>query len=213
MSKFQSYANRVNEMAQASFAEYEKAEAELKRAEAKAKEYPERSGGVVTAEYMARAARAKADLLDARGALHTAQMNMNARSSDIAAIRKELDAALRDEYAARADEVDMPTLELMKTGILSADEYARLLQSATNTTMQRVIRHYAAQAAVDLAKKYGDSDQRAREMRAVSYDLHDGISEKLGQMDALAEIYQRTANNPGMIGHWGELTGQIIEQF
>lgn len=213
MSKFQSYANRVNEMAQAAFAEYEKAEAELKRAEAKAKEYPERSGGVVTEEYIARAARAKADLLDARGTLHTAQMNLDAHNSDIDAIRKELAAALQDEYAARPDDVDMPTLELLKTGILSADEYARLLKSAANSTMRRIVRSYASQAAADIAEKYGENDQRAREMRAVSYEYGDESGIKLAQFDALAEIYRRTANNHGMIGHWDELTAPILAQF
>lgn len=213
MSKFKSYADRVNELAQATFAEYKKAAAELERAEAKAKEYPKRTSGNVTPEYMARAARAEADLLDARGAIHTAKMNMNARSSDIAAIRQELAAALQDEFAARPDELDLATLELMKTGILSADEYARLLQAATNTTMQRVIRHYASQAAVDIAKKYGENDQRAREMRAVSFEYGDEIGNKLAQFDVLSDVFRRATNNPGMIDHWEELTGEITDGF
>lgn len=99
------------------------------------------------------------------------------------------------------------------SGMLSADEYARLLQSATNTTMQRVIRHYAAQAAVDLAKKYGDSDQRAREMRAVSFEYGDEIGNKLAQFDVLSDVFRRATNNPGMIDHWEELTGEITEGF
>lgn len=213
MGKFRSYADRVNEIAQTAFAAYQAAEAEQKRAEAEVKEYPQRSSGSVTPEYVARSARAQADLLEAREKLHTAQINMNARISDIAGIRRELAAALQAEFCARPDEVDVATLELMKTGILTADEYARLLQSATTTTMQRLIAHYAGLAAEEAAKKYGEKDRRAMELRAVSIRDSDGASDKLDQFDVLAYTFQRTANNPAMISHWGELTADVIEAF
>lgn len=213
MGKFRSYADRVNEIAQTAFAAYQAAEAEQKRAEAEVKEYPQRSSGNVTPEYVARSARAQADLLEAREKLHTAQLNMNAGVGDIAGIRRELAAALQGEFCADPSEVDSATLELLKTGILDANEYETLYSKATTTTMQRLIAHYAGLAAEDAAKRYGERDRRAMELRAVSTHSSDGASDKLNQFDVLAYAFQRTANNPSMIDYWGELTADVIEAF
>lgn len=213
MSKFSSYAHRVDEIAQTAFAAFQEADAKLKRAEAKVKEYPQRSNGSVTPEYMAQSARAQADLLEAREKLHAAQLNMNNRISDIAAIRRELAVALQGEFCADPSEVDSATVELLKTGILDANEYEMLYSKATTTTMQRLIAHYAGLAAEDAAKKYGERDRRVMELRAVSTHSSDGASDKLDQFDVLAYAFQRTANNPAMIGYWGELTANVIEAF
>ena len=179
MGKFRSYADRVNKIATEAFAAYQAAEAELSRAESKAREYPQRTGGSVTPDYLARSARAQADLLAAREAVHTAQMRLNSCSAEFSPIRRELAAALQAEYCARPDEVDTATVELLKTGILGASEYETLYSKATNTTMQRLIRHYAGQAAESAAAKYGDSDQRARDLRAVSFYDKDDAGERL----------------------------------
>lgn len=213
MSKFSSYAHRVDEIAQTAFTAYQEADAKLKQAEAKVKEYPQRSNGSVTPEYMAQSARAQADLLEAREKLHAAQLNMNARIGDISSIRRELAAALQSEFCADPSEVDSATVELLKTGILDANEYEMLYSKATTTTMQRLIAHYAGLAAEDAAKKYGERDRRVMELRAVSTHSSEGASDKLDQFDVLAYAFQRTANNPAMIGHWGELTANVIEAF
>lgn len=214
MGKFRIYADRVNEIAKTAFSAYQAAETALKQAETKVKKYPQRSSGSVTPEYAAQSARAQADLLEAREKLHTAQLNMNARISDISAIRRELATALQGEFCADPSEVDSATLELLKTGILRADEYATLLsKSAGNDTMQRLIAHYAGLAAEEAAKKYGERDRRVTELRAVSILDSDGASGKLDQFDVLAYAFQCTANNPAMIGNWGELTADVIEAF
>lgn len=213
MSKFSSYARKVDEIAKTAFSAYQAAETALKQAEAKVKQYPQRSGGNVTPEYAAQSARAQADLLEAREKLHTAQLNMNARISDISAIRRELTTALQGEFCADPSEVDSATLELLKTGILDANEYEMLYSKATTTTMQRLIAHYAGLAAEDAAKRYGERDRRVMELRAVSTHSSAGASDKLDQFDVLAYAFQRTANNPAMIGHWGELTADVMEAF
>lgn len=216
MSKFRGYADKVNEIAQTVFAEYKEAEAKLKRAEAQSREYPQRHG-MVDYEYAAKSARAQADLTEAREALHKAQMQMNDRIRDIATIRQELAAALDAEYSADPAALDSSTLELLKSGILRDSEYVRLMNSAAeagNTTMQRIIGKYAADAAEEVAKKYGQGDQRAMNLRAVSCHSDTGdVGAKLGSFDVLAEAFRRTANNPAMIGSWGELTGDVVESF
>jgi len=215
MSKFSSYAHKVNEIAQTAFAEYREAETRLKNAEAKAREYPQRHGAV-DYEYAAKSARAQADLIEARGALHRAQMKMNDGMSAISAVRQELAAALDAEYSADPSALDSNTLELLKSGILTAAEFAKLMSSAAeagNLTMMRVIGKYT-DAAADEAEKNGWGAQKAAEFRAVAYQgKTDAVGEKLDSFDVLVEAYQRTASNTGMISRWAELTGPIIENF
>lgn len=170
MSKFSSYGKRVDEIARTAFVKYVEAESSLKQAEADVKKYPQR-GGMVDYEYAARSARAQADLAGAREALHKAQLDMSACVNSAANIRQELAAALEAEYSADPEQIDAGVLELLKTGILRPAEYAKLMNAATeagNTTMSRLISRYASDAAEKAAEKYGQSDQRATELRAAA---------------------------------------------
>ena len=215
MSKFRSYADRVNKIAQESFEAYTAAEAALKNAEAKAKKYPQRHGAV-DYEYAAKSARAQADLMEAREAVHRAQGQMVARNSEIAAIRRELAAALDAEYAADPTQIDANTITLLQSGILSATEYARMLHNAQesgNLTMGRIIGKYAGDFAKQLEGQFGQ-EQKASELRAIA--LESGIndaSSKLDAFDVMAEAFQRTSNNTSMIGCWEELTAPVVELF
>lgn len=216
MSKFKTYADRVNEIAQTAFAEYAAAETALKEAEARSRKYPQHRG-IVDYEYAAKSARAQADLFEAREALNKARNRMDAHNSEIAAIRQELATALDAEYSADPSVLDSNTMELLRSGILRDSEYVRLMNSAAeagNTTMMRIIGKYAATAAEEAAKKYGSTDRRAMNLRAIAYQGDtDDVGTKLDQFDVLAEAFRRTMNNTAMIGHWGELTNPVIENF
>ena len=63
MSKFSSYAKRMNEIANATFAEYREKSDAVKSAESKYRAYPRRSGA--DPSYLAKSARAEADLAEA----------------------------------------------------------------------------------------------------------------------------------------------------
>lgn len=216
MSKFNDYARKVDKIAQDIFAEYTEAENALKAAETQSRKYPQ-PRGAVDYEYAAKSARAQADLAEARNKLKKVQERMAAHNSDIATIRKELAVALDAEYSADPAALDSSTLELLKSGILRDSEYVRLMNSAAeagNTTMMRIIGKYAADAAEEVSKKYGQGDQRAMNLRAVAYhSTTDDVGDKLGMFDVLAEAFQRTTNNTAMIGHWQELTGSIVAEF
>ena len=66
MSRFNSYAKRMNEIANATFEEYRRAEAAVKSAESRYNAYPRRNG--TDPAYMAKSARAEADLAEASNA-------------------------------------------------------------------------------------------------------------------------------------------------
>ena len=132
-------------------------------------------------------------------------------------MRGELAAEIESAYSVDPAQLDNNTLELLKSGILSGSEYAKLLnaaQAAGNPTMVRLIGKYAQDAADAAATKYGQSDRAAAELRAVAYQSKANTgSAHLEAFDYLADVYRRCTNNPAMIGHWDELTAEAVQNF
>ena len=64
MSKFNNYAKKLNEIANATFTEYREKSDAVKSAESKCNAFPRRNGA--DPSYMAKSARAEADLAEAR---------------------------------------------------------------------------------------------------------------------------------------------------
>ena len=211
MSKFNNYAKKLNEIANGTFEEYRKAEAAVKSAESKYKEYPRRMGA--DAAYMAKSARAEADLAEARNAFEQVRRHLfDDKRREINAIRAELEKALGDEYAADPSKVDMNTLALMNSGILTAAEYNRLIDSANaagNHTMVRLL----AQSAKDRADKVNDSDT-AREYRLVAQKGKGANGrEFLEAFDYMGDVFNRCERNFSLAGKWDELTADVVENF
>lgn len=212
---FKEYAAKLNDVAQAAFAERLEAEDAFKKAEAKHRSFSR----VPVNDYdkQAQAARAKADYLEAESKLRAVKWNMDSHISEANAIRNELAAAVGDAFSADPEALDMPTLELLKSGVLKSGEYARLANRAAqagNVTMLRMIGKYASEAAEETAKQYGMGDHVAKELRAVAYECnrHTG-KDHLEAFDAMIDIFRRCMKNPGLIPSWAEFTDPIINQF
>ena len=211
MSKFNSYARKVNEIANAAFAEYRGKEAAVKSAESRCNAFPRRNGA--DPAYLARSARAEADLCEARNAFDQMRRHLfDDKRREIAAVRAELEKALGDEYAADPSKVDMNTLALMNSGILTAAEYNRLIDASTaagNHTMVRLL----AQSAKDRADKVNDSDT-AREYRLVAQKGKGANGrEFLEAFDYMGDVFNRCERNFALAGKWGELTADVVENF
>lgn len=217
MSKFNTYAKRLDTIAKEAFKEYREKEAAYKKAEQRAKEYPQR-GGAVNAEYAAKAARAQADLYEARAAFEAARRTfLEKPGASIKAVRSELVAAVNDAFSVDPKQLDGNTLELLKSGIMDSGEYAKLLSEAAaagNATMVRLIGKYANDAAAEVADKYGMNDRRAAELRAVSYQsrAYTG-SVYVDNYDVITDIFNRCTNNPALIDKWDDLTREMVENF
>lgn len=216
MSKFNSYAKKVDEVAKAAFEAYRKAEQAYKKAEEKAREYPQR-GGMVDAEYAAKSARAQADFLEAKAAFEAARRTFRDSGAQFNAMRSELAQALNDAYSVDPAALDSNTLELLKSGILNGSEYAKLLneaKAANNPTMVRMIGKYAGDAAAARGEKYGQNDNDARAMRLAEYESRNFTGgDRLQAFDNMVDLYNRCTNNPAMIDHWGEFTAETVENF
>lgn len=212
MSKYQEHFRKANSTAKAAFMAYRKAEKAYQDAEAMYRKYPERMG-MVDAEYAARAARAKADFLEAKEALTAAKRTLSGQADEMKGIRKALAADIAAANIASPDSMDMPTIELLKSGILTGGEYMNLLQKyANNPTMTRIIGKYAQDAAEARGKVPGDTE--ATNLRIASYQARTNTGEEVLQnFDVVCDAFNRSANNPAMIDHWDSLTGEIMQAY
>lgn len=211
MSRFTSYAEKANGIAKDVIAKYSKAEKNYQSALSMAKKYPQRQG-VVNAEYAAKAARAHADKMEAEAKMKAARQEMEEAKKGLAEVRKQLSAEVYDYFRADPAEVDMSTVELLKSGILKPAEYATLADNARknkNFTVARLIARYAEEAA-EAAHKRGNEDDASTLMGAAAIGNQDGGKPIMESFDALMKIYQMTCENPTMAGKWDELTGPLI---
>lgn len=215
-TKFNSYAKKLDEQARAAFKAYRDAEAAYKKAEQKAREYPQRHG-MVDAQYAAKSARAQADFLEAKQAYDTARRAFRDSDTQFNGMRSELAAAINDAYSVDPAALDSATLELLKSGIMNASEYTKLLEQAkanNNPTMVRMIGKYAADAAKARGEKYGQNDKEAQALRMAEYNSRSYTGgDRLQAFDNMVELYHRCTNNPGMIDHWNEFTAETVENF
>ena len=162
---------------------------------------------------MARSARAEADLCEARNAFDQMRRHLfDDKRKEIAAVREELEKAVFDAFAADPKAVDMNTLALMNSGILTAAEYNRLIDASTaagNHTMVRLL----AQSAKDRADKVNDSDT-AREYRLVAQRGKGANGrEFLEAFDYMGDVFNRCERNFSLAGKWDELTADVVENF
>lgn len=211
MSKFNNYARKLDEIANATFEEYRRAEAAVKSAESRHNAYPRRNNA--DPAYMAKSARAEADLAEARSAFEQVRRHLfDDKRREINAIRAELVTALGNEYAADPKAVDMNTLALMNSGILTAAEYNRLIDSANaagNHTMVRLL----AQSAKDRADKVNDSNT-AREYRLVAQRGKGANGQQyLEAFDYMTDTFNRCERNFSLTKKWDELTAPVVENF
>ena len=211
MSRFNDYAKKLNEIANGAFEEYRRAEAAVKSAESRYNAYPRRNNA--DPAYLAKSARAEADLAEARNAFDQMRRHLfDDKRREIAAVRAELEKAVFDAFAADPKSVDSNTLALMNSGILTAAEYNRLIDASTaagNHTMVRLL----AQSAKDRADKVNDSDT-AREYRLVAQKGKGANGrEFLEAFDYMGDVFNRCERNFSLAGKWDELTADVVENF
>ena len=216
MTKFNSYARKLDEQAKAAFKEYREAEAAYKKADKERSRYPQKAG-YVTPEYAAKSARAQADFLEARQAFETARRKFRDSDTQFKGMRKELEAAINDAYSADPAHLDANTMELLKSGIMTSHDYNKLLEQAradNNPTMVRIIGKYADNAAKARGEKYGQNDHEAQALRATVYNSKTYTGDdRLEAFDTMVNVYHRCTKNPAMIDKWDGLLGETIEAF
>lgn len=214
MSQFNKYAKRFDEIARAAFKEAETASERLERA---TKARNQRLNKV-------EAAKAKAEYLEAQEAVRAARRKLDGECrQQIAALRKELAADVGAAFRADPAQIDSATLELLKSGICTPDEYADLLNKAAaggNSTMVRLIGRYAedaAAAATEKASGWAD-DPTATALRAVGYQSKQYNGQQwLEAFDYMVSVFNRAADDNDLflatVSRWEQLTADTVERF
>lgn len=211
MSKFNHFIRQINDIAAEAFKEYAAAETAYKNAESKKNAYPRRNG--LGADYTAKSARYEADYAEALAAYDKFRKNgFYGYRQRMNEVRKEFVAAVESHFTADPAALDMATLELLKSGILSAAEYNRLMDKAINDnnhTMARMIGQHAKAAAENAIDR-----DTATALRSVSYKSN-GMngSNYVEAFDFVTGLYDRCSRNPALYSKWDELAGEVIEKF
>lgn len=212
MSKFNTYIRQINDIAAEAFKEYTAAENAFKAAESKYNAYPRRKG-FVDADYAAKSARAEADYMEAKAAFDKfKRTGFDSYIPRMNEVRKALVADVGNHFTADPAALDMATIELMKSGILSVAEYNRLMDRAigeNNHTMARMIGQHAKTVA-ESAK----SNDEAAAFRTIAYKSN-GLngSNYIEAFDFVTSLFDRCTRNPGLYKKWDELAGNVIENF
>ncbi len=213
MTKFNVYMRRADRIAREAFAQIQEAEKNFKAAEGARNKGP-RSNGLQDAQAAAKLARLKADYLEAQQAVRDTRQKLPDKvEAELAAIRKELEAALEGEYYADPSDVNNDTLTLLQSGILTPAEYERLFTDALekgNYTMARLI----GRAAQEQAEKYSYGGSEERLLTVIAHNAKNvGGSAYLTTFDAVVDTIMRCIRNPYMVKSYDCLTGKIIENF
>lgn len=212
MSKYKEYAKKVDTLAKKVFESYTRAEKRLEKATLQRKALDEHGTQreIIEADY---------EVASAKTALEFAQLDLEHVTDELSEIRSTLVAAIDDDYAADPSQIDASTMDLLKSGILTAHEYQRLLDKAKadgNHTLFRMVGKYAADAANEAEQRFGADNRQARELRAV--ELFAESADTTGRFyldcfDVLQMTLETTAKNPSMIPKWDSLTKSVVESF
>lgn len=212
MSKYNSYAKRVDEIARGLFNEYNKALEGFQSAEMyyKANKRPDYGMWSTDAEKIAIAAEAEAKYQRSKAALEKAKNALNAGKAQIRSIQREFETALDADIRINPKSLDMATVEILKSGVLKPHEYSQpVSDNAENPTMARMIGAYAGQAL----EKVSDRAERMHLIHAVDESKKVDGGESREAFDNFCTVYDKCVNNPSMISYWNELTGATVENF
>lgn len=126
--------------------------------------------------------------------------------------RAALAAAIKAENTATPDGIDQNGLELLKSGILTADDMESLVSKYDgNPTMLRLAGKYAKEMA-DTMKDPSDAPARAR-LYGICAAVKDGEGRAMRAFDTLVSIADRCINNPLIADKWEQLTENAVEDF
>ena len=168
--------------------------------------------------------QARAQLLEAEHTFREAESRVWAefdRQKD--AIRRDLESKVRASSTVDPDAIDANALELLKSGILTADDVFSLVDKYdSNITMLRLISKTAKELADD---KNTDAKSRGQ-LYVLCSQIGSGKNSTMRNFDDLVEISnycsgrggggtQRTtpAHTVAMAGKWEELSGNAVVNF
>lgn len=224
MSKYNEYAQRLDVAFKTAREEYMEAWNQLQAAQKAERDAQAWRAETYRGENDLRRQRAKAELLEAEHTFKATESRVWAefdRQKD--AIRRELESDVRASSTVDPDAIDANALELLKSGILTADDVFSLVNKYdANVTMLRLISKHAKELADD---KNTDAKTRGQ-LYVLCSQIGNGKNSTMRNFSDLVEISnycsgrggggtQRTtpAHTVAMAGKWEELASTAVENF
>lgn len=216
MSEFNIFAKRLDEAFRKSCSEYNAAFHALECAQQASRDANAWRPGDSAEEKQVRTARAALKLHDAEATFNevSARVWDNFKATR-RTIRAELEQAVRTADIVNPDAINSNALELMKSGVMTSDDYAAFVKKyGNNHTMLRLISHYSAAAA-----KAQDGSSEATALNSISDACQSWKGKALQKFDDLSDYCGNITGREepdevsGMIEKWDELSLNSVENF
>ena len=223
MGRYYSFGQRLDTAYKSALDQFAKSWKNLMDAQEKFDDAQKWHFGETQAERELNTAKARIALIEAQAAFESDRTSIwDVFNQQRAQIKKELEAAVKEDGTANPDAVDTNGLKILESGILSADEYAAFAEKYDNNpTMLRFVGKFAREAA-DTMK----DDPKARAtLNSVAMACQDGRSAPLRAWDDLSRIcdYCSGQSRKGIIArpehiismgaHWEDLSAEAIQNF
>lgn len=224
MSKYNEYAQRLDVAFKTAREEYMEAWNQLQAAQKANTDAQAWRAETYRGENDLRRQRAKAELLEAEHTFKATESRVWAEfDRQKEAIRRDLESDVRASSTVDPDAIDANALELLKSGILTADDVFSLVNKYdANVTMLRLISKHAKELADD---KNTDAKTRGQ-LYVLCSQIGNGKNSTMRNFSDLVEISnycsgrggggtQRTtpAHTVAMAGKWEELASTAVENF
>ena len=221
MTKYNQYAKRLDAAFKEAREKFTKAYNQYNDAQERYAEAQRWHSGENPVEKEAKVFRAKADMMEAeKGLRDTRNSVWAAYDTQVQAIRRDLEQDVRTSYAASPDAIDTNTIELLKSGVMGADDYYSLVDKFDNNqTMLRLIAKYAKEAAAEANK---DSQTRMA-LNVLCSEIGDGKNKTMRAFDDLCQMSKYCSGRAGgrysdnhainMAEKWEQLSGAAVGGF
>ena len=224
MSKYNEYAQRLDVAFKTAREEYMEAWNQLQAAQKAERDAQAWRAETYRGENDLRRQRAKAELLEAEHTFKATESRVWAEfDRQKEAIRRDLESEVWASSTVDPDAIDANALELLKSGILTADDVFSLVDKYdSNITMLRLISKTAKELADD---KNTDAKTRGQ-LYVLCSQIGNGKNSTMRNFSDLVEISnycsgrggggtQRTtpAHTVAMAGKWEELASTAVENF
>lgn len=225
MSQYNKYAQRLDTAFKTAREEYMEAWNQLQAAQKANTDAQAWRAETYRGENDLRRQRAKAELLEAEHTFKATESRVWAEfDRQKEAIRRDLESDVRASSTVDPDAIDANALELLKSGILTADDiFSMVNKYDSNLTMLRLISKTAKELADD--KQHTDAKTRGL-LYTLCNQIGNGKNSTMRNFDDLVQISnycsgrggggtQRTtpAHTVAMAGKWEELASTAVENF
>ena len=225
MTQYSQYAKRLDTAFKTAREEYMEAWNKLQAAQKANTDAQAWRAETYRGENDLRRQRAKAELLEAEHTFKATESRVWAEfDRQKEAIRRDLESDVRASSTVDPDAIDANALELLKSGILTADDiFSMVNKYDSNLTMLRLISKTAKELADD--KQHTDAKTRGL-LYTLCNQIGNGKNSTMRNFDDLVEISnycsgrggggtQRTtpAHTVAMAGKWEELASTAVENF